>query len=109
MTDYKDIRKMYTNAAMRDRVAVAIAVAADKIRTEKDSDGGFARDPKARARRVAWAKAVLGKTETQVNRFWQAILASNHKKDITEIAGWTDEAVQTEVESLVDFFSDAAL
>lgn len=109
MATYTEIRNLYNDSAMRNKVATAIAIAADTVMRGNDNSAPFSQTAGDHDKRVVWAKEVLGSTENWTNQFWQAVLAANNTLTVAQITGATDAALQTKVNEAVDLFSGVTL
>jgi len=98
MATYAELYSLRNDSALRNRVRVAVIVAADTIRTE---DGGTANH----TNRVIWAAAVFAAPTTEADRMFMAILAANKDATVAQIQSATDAAIQTKVDAAVDLFA----
>lgn len=96
---YDEILTASADTTLKNRVKVAIIIAADKIRTE---------DPRAtplsEARR-RWAKLALTEPDAQVPSVLWAVLAQNKTLTPAQVTGATDTAIQTAVDAAVTAFA----
>ena len=101
MATYTELRQLYGNGDLINRIEVACIVAAEKIRTE---DGGTANH----ANRLVWAKATFGFTRRAAELMLMALLAANRALTTAQITGVSDEGLQTAVDSAVNMFADGS-
>jgi hypothetical protein len=101
MAAYQDLYNLFNNASLRNKMAVAVIVAAEKIRTE---DAGTTNH----AARLTWAKAAFQNPEAAAVSMLKAILAANNTLTVEQITDATDAAIQTKVDAAVDVFADGA-
>lgn len=92
-----EIRDGEAGAALRQRVRIAVIVAADLIRQETP----------AVAPRRAWARATLADPQTAADQMLWAILAQNRAATVAQITGASDATVQTAVNAAVDLLAGA--
>lgn len=109
MALYKDLRDLYVDSVMRNRVAVAIAVAADTVMRGNDNVIPFSQTAGDHDLRVTWAKQALGHTEDWVDRFWQSVLAANKDLSTGVITGADDASLQSKVNEAVDLFAGVTI
>lgn len=98
MASYTELYGLWSNADLRNKVAVACIVAADMIRTE---DVGTTNH----ANRLIWAKVALASPASQADTMLMAILAQNKALTVTAILGAADSALQTAVNNAVNILA----
>lgn len=101
MATYTELFELRGNSTLRNRVAVAMIVAAETIRNE---DGGTANH----ANRLLWAKEVFQGRLPQANDMLTAVVAANKDATVAQIASATDAALQANVDAAVDVFATGA-
>ncbi len=84
--------------ALNIRVRAAILVAANRVAREVPTTLNH-------ANRVKWAVAALANPAAPVDSFMRAIAAQRSADDPVTVRTLTDSQVQTEVDSLIDFFA----
>lgn len=99
MASYQELWALFTDAALAEKVAVACAVAAEKIRTE---DGGTTNH----ANRMKWAKRAFNDPNTVKGDMQKALLAANRALTVVQITGASDTAIQDAVDAAVNVFAD---
>ena len=87
-----------TGDALRNRIRVAVVVAADVVRAEINSTPNH-------ANRMAWARLVLQNPDTEAMRMMWAVLAQNRAFTVAQITGADDAAVQTAVNAAIDLLA----
>ena len=101
MATYEELFDLRSDSVLRNRVAVAIAVAAEGIRTEAPAT-------EHHAERVVWAKQAMNSTEALVAGMYVAVVAANASATVEQITQATDAAIQANVDAAVDFFATGA-
>lgn len=99
MASYTELRELFGDATMKNKVAVACVVAAEAIRNE---DAGTANH----ASRLVWAKKAFGNPNGVADEMLMALLAAYKDASVATITGATDAAIQTKVDAAVDVFAD---
>lgn len=100
MATYSELYSLRHNASLRQKVIVAIAIAADTIRSE---DPGVTNH----ANRLTWAATAFSNPIGKVDQVWWAVLAANKAATVAAITGATDAAFQTNVDAVVDVLAGA--
>ena len=98
MATYEELFKLRNNSTLRNKVAVAVAIAADGIRTETAGTTNH-------ANRLIWAKQAMENPSSVGEQVYFAILAANKDKTVAQITGAADTAIQTNVDAAVDLFA----
>lgn len=98
MATYAELLTAAANAALRDKVKVAVIVAAAVVRAE---------DPNTpdHGARLNWAKRAFADPDTESTRMLWALLAEFRDSPIAAITGATDVQVQAAVNSAVALFT----
>lgn len=99
MATYDELLTAAQNAALNNRLRVAVIVAAEKVRVEDVATANH-------AARLAWAKSVFGNPDTEARRMLWAVLAQNRAFTVAQIVGADDTAVQTAVDAAVNVFAN---
>lgn len=97
MATYAELLTAAANAALRDKVKVAVIVAAAGVRAE-------AWDTPGHGARLSWAKRAFADPDTEATRMLWALLAEFKDLPIAAITGATDAQVQTAVSNAVALF-----
>jgi len=100
MATYTELATLGGDNVLIDRIAVAITIAADTIVSE---------DPltENHANRLIWAKSAFLNPREQARPFLFALLAANKGASVAQIEGSTDNAIQNNVNAVVDIFAGA--
>ncbi len=99
MATYIELFNLRNNSILKNRVSVAIIVAAENIR----SDGS---PPANQAVRLIWAKASFANPNQEADRMLWALLAANKSSTVSNITDASDAVIQTAVDAAVDIFAD---
>lgn len=99
MATYTELRGLVNDPTLKDKISVALLIAAEAIRTE---DTGTANH----ANRVKWAKKVLQDPDGNSDDMLRALLAQNAELSVAQIQGVTDTNLQTAVNNAVNLFAD---
>jgi len=98
MATYLELYSVQTNDILRNKIRVAVIIAAETVRTE---DSGTANH----ANRALWAAGVFENPSPEADRMRWAVLAANKDNETAEILGATDAQIQTAVDAAVDLFA----
>lgn len=101
MATYAEIRDLFTDSSLRNKVSVACIVAAEAIRNE---DAGTTNH----ANRLIWAKEAFSNPLTTSEEMLMALLAANKDETVATIQGASDAAIQARVNAAVDVFADGS-
>ena len=95
MATYAELFELQKNSELRNKVTVAVIVAAEAIRAEATPT----------VPRLAWAKAAFENPQQEAVRMLMAILAANKSATVAQITGASDSAIQTKVDAAVAIFA----
>ena len=98
MATYQELFNLHSNSELRNKIAVAICVAADDIRIE---DGAV----ENHANRIIWAKQAFANPIGMADQMLTSIIISNRAAEVGAILGATDAAIQSAVDAVVDIFA----
>lgn len=101
MATYSELRSLFGHDDLRNKIEVAVIVAAEAIRNE---DGGTANH----ANRLLWAKAAFVSPRSVAERMLMCLLAANKTQAVGTITGASDATVQTAVDAAVNIFADGS-
>lgn len=108
MPSYQDLRKLFSDSDLLEKVEVAVAVAAYTIISKGDTDPPFDQTAGAHDLRVEWANAALLSTRTEAKRLLIYVLAANLDKTVSEITSATGPVIQTHINGAIDELAKAA-
>ena len=98
MATYTELYHLRSNAALRNRVAIAIGVAADLVRSESAATANH-------AARLSWASRAINNPDGEAPRVLLAVLAQNKDLTISQITSANNAALQTGVNNAIDLLS----
>lgn len=99
MASYEELHGLFEgSSALKNKIKVAIIVAAEAIRNE---DGGTANH----ANRLLWAAGAFESPGSVADKMLMAVLAANKAADVGAIAGASDITIQANVDAVVDMFA----
>ena len=98
MATYTELFNQGSDSAFRNKVSVAVCVAADGIRVEDVATANH-------ANRLIWAKRALENPRTVAENMHFAILVANKDLTVAQIQGASDVAIQSNVDACVDVFA----
>ena len=101
MATYLELRGLYSNGDLMNRLEVACIVSAEAICTE---DAGTTNH----ANRLVWAKNTFGNTRRTAELMLMALLAANKATAVGLITGASDATLQTAVDGAVNIFADGS-
>jgi len=98
MATYQELFELKSDSALRNRVEIAVWVAAETIRTE---DGATANH----LNRLDWSRSALANPDRETARMFSAVLAANRALTPAQIREADDAQIQTCVLAAVDLFA----
>lgn len=98
MATYNELYGLRNNSELRNKVVVAVIVAAETIRNE---DGGTPNH----ANRLLWAAQAFANPLPLGQQILWALLAANKDNAVPAIEGASDEVIQAAVDAVVDLFA----
>jgi len=101
MATYTELRELFSDSTLRNRVEVACVVAAETIRTEAPAVDNH-------ANRLVWARAAFTNPSGIRDAMLKALLAANKDAEVTSIQAVSDAALQTLIDAAVDIFVDGS-
>ncbi len=98
MATYSELFDLKNNSALKNRVIVAIIIAAEAVMADVSV-------PVNKRQRDAWAAAVFANPKSEADRMFWALIAANEAADVAQITGATDAAILANVEAHIDLFA----
>ena len=98
MATYAELLGFFADDDLRNKVLVAVIVAADTILNE---DAGTTNH----ANRLIWAKGAYANPTQEAKRMTMAVLAANKSATVQQITDAGDSTVQTNVDAAVNLFA----
>ncbi len=99
MATYAELNDILQDSDLRNKIRIAVIVAADTINSESDVTANH-------ANRVIWAKQAFQNPQGKAEEMLSAVIAQNNATSIANITGASDAAIQTNVDAVVDTFAD---
>lgn len=101
MATYAELRKLFTEGQLRNKIEAACIVTAEAILQE---DAGVTNH----ANRLIWAKNNLPPSNSTRDQMLMVLLASNKDAEVAAITGVTDAVIQAKIDAAVDLFADGS-
>ena len=98
MAIYIQLRKLFNDNELKNRIEVAIIIAAEDIRTEDSETLNH-------ANRLVWARAAFNSPKTFSGSMLRRLLAENSEETVEVIQSVSDENLQILVDDAVDIFA----
>ena len=98
MATYEEIRGLFNNSGLINRVTVAIVVAAEAVRVEDVTTANH-------TERLAWAVVAFASPEPEAERALKSLVASNKSLEVEAIKDVTDAQIQAKVDALVSMLA----
>ena len=95
MATYLELRELFTDSTLTNRVQTAVAIAAEEILTEADTAPNH-------SQRLQWAVQAIVNTRTVAQDALKLVLAANAGASVAQIHGATDAAIQSNVDAVID-------
>jgi hypothetical protein len=101
MATYTELYDLSNNSALKNKIAVAVVIAANTIRGEAGATTNH-------ANRLIWAASALANPGAEADRMLWGALAQNSGLTVAQITNAADSALQTAVNNAVDLFATGA-
>lgn len=98
MATYLELYTLRGNPDLRQKIAVALTITADVIRTEIAATNGH-------ALRVTWAGRILSGLDGEAEKALRLLLAANKGATVAQIQGAPDSAIQSNVDDIVNILA----
>lgn len=98
MATYAELLQATENAALYNKIRIAVLLSAEIVRLEAVGTANH-------ANRLLWAKAVFLNPDAEAKRMVNAVIAQNAAVTLAQITGASDSTVQTAVNAAVDVFA----
>lgn len=96
MADYLEIRKLFNDDTLINRVTVAAIIAANNLLSGTPT-----------AADKAYASAVFANPRGEAGKILMSVLAANNSATVSQILGSSDASIQTNVDLVVPLLVDA--
>ena len=98
MATYLELYTLRGNPELRQKIAVALTIAADTIRSETSSTNGH-------AERIVWAGRILNGLDGEAEKALRMVLAANKGANVSQIKNASDTAIQAKVDTIVNILA----
>jgi len=98
MASYEDLYSLWNESGLRNKVVVAVIVAAETIQGEETSTPNH-------ANRLLWAKATLESPVSVAGAMFRFVIAANKDATKQAILDALDSNIQAAVDAAVDMFA----
>jgi len=98
MADYDELYGLWYESGLKNRVMVAVVVAAQTIQDEVPKTPNH-------TNRLVWAQQTFQNPASSAESIFYVILAINKDKTVETILGISDTSIQTAVDNAVDIFA----
>ena len=103
MATYLELRDLFGDDALLRRIEVAISIAANDILQGNDtSSPPYEQTIVQHENRLRWAASAIINTRQGAKNALKVILAANNTLTTLQIQGASDEAIQSNVEAVID-------
>lgn len=96
MATYTELRTLFTDSDLMEKVEVAVVIAANTL---------IAGTPTAADK--VWAASVFSNPKTEASKALMSVLAENNDAAVAVIQAATDTSIQTNVDAIVPILVDA--
>ena len=102
MASYAELYDLFTTESeVRNKVSIAVAVAADTIFNENPATTNH-------TNRLIWAKQALQNPLGKAAEMFPSLLAQNKDAAVSAIMGASDATIQSNVDGSIDLFADGS-
>lgn len=98
MADLLQIKSLFTDPALGDKIEAACVIVAEEIRIESNATANH-------ANRIAWAKQVWANSAGVRDSMLKALLGAYHNEEVAAITGALDPVVLAAVRNAVNVFA----
>lgn len=110
MATYAELKSLQRDSTLRVKVEVAITIMAEEIMSGSDTGTPYSQTPDAataHAKRADWLREqnAFVPSSPLVQKFWQAMLATNSTGTVNDIQNADDALVLINVKSVVDILA----
>lgn len=108
MATYLELKSLFSDSDMQDKIQTAVAIAAQTILSGDDtSDPPWDQTAGQHDLRVKWANAALNSTSATADQMLKYVLAANNGLSVSAIQSAADSAFQSNVNEAVDGLASA--
>ena len=105
MATYIELRNLMNDSTLRNKVATAVIISADKVMRGDDGVTPFSQVAGDHDIRITWAKTAFDSPEGEARKFLMSVLASNSGATVAAITGASDAVIQANVDEAVDLMA----
>ena len=106
MATYEELRGLFQEVSLRNKVEVAVCEAARIIASAEDStDPPWDQTAGAHDLRIKWAVKAIQSTVSEAERVYKYVLAANKSATVAQIMSASDTAIQDNVNDVVDLLA----
>lgn len=109
MASLAELRTLYGNSELRNKIAAAIAISVNTVMEGNDNVPPFSQGAGDHDLRVIYAQGLLGNTPGEAKRYIEVVLAKNDGATVVDILAAPDSAIQTNVDESFDLFAGVAI
>ena len=102
MATYLELRDLYNDDALQNKIEVAMSIAGTEVLLNNDTSAPYAQTAGAHEKRVRYAYRVNQNTAGESEKMWKLVLAVNNGLTVAQIQGAADNAFLTNVKDLYD-------
>ena len=96
MATYAEIRQLFSNSVLSEKMEVAVIIAANNLLSGTET-----------AAQKVWAASVFANPRGEATKAMMAVLATHNALAVSQITGASDATVQTAVNAVVPTLVDA--
>lgn len=102
MADFLELRSLSANSDLKNKVEVAIWIAANEIFRGGDTTEPYSQEAGAHDLRVKWANSALRDKGDSGDDVLRLLLAENEEQSVTTIEGSSDATILTNTKAVID-------
>ena len=106
MASYTELRNLFDESTLRNKMAVAVIIAANEVLSDPVNFPTTTADVTLQGQRKAWAAAAFADSGAIALTMLKAVLAVNAGLTTAQITGATDTAIQNNVNAVVDLLAE---
>jgi hypothetical protein len=107
MATYTELRSLFGDGDIIQKIEVAISIAAQTVAAGNDDAAPFDQTAGAHDLRVKWAAGAITDTAAEAKRMVKLVLAANAGSTVTQIKNASDAIIQSNVNASVDAIAAA--
>ncbi len=107
MATYTELRGLFGDGDIIQKIEVAVSIAAQTIAAGNDDAAPFDQTAGAHDLRIKWAAAAINNTANEAKRMIKLVLAANAANTVTQIQNASDAVIQSNVNASIDVIATA--